>query len=332
MACHPSKQQSDWEEWLRRLTAAARVAEREEGLRRVSEAARVAEWEEWLRRVSAAARVAEWEGWLRQVSATVPNPTANEPEMDGEEWSPGANAARAAEWEEWLRRASAAARAAETAPLKATANEPEMDWEEWLRRVSATAARDQETDWGDECSDEWLLRFTDTFHAPPAKARAALKAAASDPEMDWEQCILEQNRQAGEARRERRQALSAAGDAPIDVHEAPGPDRKRASACEQEPHRSKAQERRLRVRASRVAKTEHRSRAAEAQATQQFLKQTAAGFVERPELSYEPEPRGVPKEPRKKAGKAFAAPNKVAEDLLRSLWDAKLKHPAPSDC
>ena len=86
---------------------------------------------------------------------------------------------------------------------------------------------------------------------------------------------------------------------------------------------SKGQARRLRQQANRAQRAAAQKKAAEVEATQQFLRETQ-GFVTDKEL---PEPTALKKkEPKSKAPKELAAHNQIAEDLLVGLWEAKHKH------
>lgn len=86
---------------------------------------------------------------------------------------------------------------------------------------------------------------------------------------------------------------------------------------------SKAQRRRERQRLSRAAAAQKKAAQAEQLAQEQFLRETAAGFLEREDLLEPTDPKKV-KEPKAKAVKETAQ-NELAEDLLVGLWNAKLR-------
>eukprot|EP00928_Gymnodinium_smaydae_P049132 TRINITY_DN32943_c0_g1_i1.p1 TRINITY_DN32943_c0_g1~~TRINITY_DN32943_c0_g1_i1.p1 ORF type:complete len:696 (-),score=108.60 TRINITY_DN32943_c0_g1_i1:356-2443(-) len=79
-------------------------------------------------------------------------------------------------------------------------------------------------------------------------------------------------------------------------------------------------------RRQRLAAAKKKLAAAGAESSRVFLRETAEGFVERPEHAYPVESACPSKPPRAKKEKA-AKVNDVAEDVTFNLWEGKLKHP-----
>ncbi len=138
-----------------------------------------------------------------------------------------------------------------------------------------------------------------------------------------ERQVAEMNRVAQASRNSRRRGAGSVSHSGMDApKKAPT-----QNTCEEAGLEiSKAEARRLRQRASRVAASQRKLAEAEAQATQKFLRETALGFQERNTPLETTEPDKKPKEPKIKPAKEQAEPNKIAEDLLVGLWEAKLKH------
>eukprot|EP00435_Cladocopium_sp_Y103_P017044 s198_g4.t1 len=101
----------------------------------------------------------------------------------------------------------------------------------------------------------------------------------------------------------------------------------------QEKELSKAQARRLRQQSNRAAAAARKKIAEEQAAREQFLRETAEGFVagdkQAPLEPILPQKR---KEPKIKPPKEVGAKNQIAEDLLIGLWEAKHKHKGQSPC
>ena len=155
----------------------------------------------------------------------------------------------------------------------------------------------------------------------------------AEEEAGFAQQIADQNDLASSSRRMRRHGAGSAANhdpAGYGAHTSGFGDKKAsADDAQQEAEPSKAEARRLRQRANRAAASARRLAEAECLSKEQFLRETAAGFVDRG-LPLEPMPSQRAKAQKAKPAKEPGAENKIAEDLLIGLWGAKLKHAGQS--
>eukprot|EP00929_Paragymnodinium_shiwhaense_P046614 TRINITY_DN2372_c0_g1_i2.p1 TRINITY_DN2372_c0_g1~~TRINITY_DN2372_c0_g1_i2.p1 ORF type:complete len:418 (+),score=88.72 TRINITY_DN2372_c0_g1_i2:176-1429(+) len=143
-----------------------------------------------------------------------------------------------------------------------------------------------------------------------------------------QQEIEEANIAARRLRAERRRASQEKGMAVMESHAGVQAERDPISTASSSQQPSKKQERKKQKAAQREAEARQKQGAAEAEATRQFLRDTALGFVQRSEKVYqETLPLKAQDKPRcQKKRSSTASPScKVAEDLLTGLWEAKLR-------
>ncbi|CAE7615579.1 unnamed protein product [Symbiodinium sp. CCMP2592] len=181
-----------------------------------------------------------------------------------------------------------------------------------------------------ETADE-AARWQEAMHRQRAETVAQreeerrLAGLKAEEEAKMQEHIARQNALAGTERKERRRGAGAAPsrDAGGEGHGYVGPGGEMANlAGSEEGTGSKARMRRLRQRANREAAAEKKKEQAAQMAKEQFLRDTAQRFTER-QSPLEPTEPQKSKEPKVRAPKELAE-NKIAEDLLIGLWEAKL--------
>mmetsp|Transcript_113151 Transcript_113151/g.205789 ORF Transcript_113151/g.205789 Transcript_113151/m.205789 type:complete len:732 (+) Transcript_113151:191-2386(+) len=172
-------------------------------------------------------------------------------------------------------------------------------------------------------------RCAEAFVAEGEQDRQA--QARRDKEEEMRRQIEEGNAAARALKEERRRGAGVVASTGADVAAATHLPEEHGRASGKPPadqlsKQSKQRARKQQKKAQRLAAAKDAAASADAEATRAFLRETAEGFIERPEQDYHIEPAGAPKVPRPRRAKATKV-NDVTEDMTLSLWEAKLKHP-----
>lgn len=204
----------------------------------------------------------------------------------------------------------------ERRPRQAVPSEQKPWWEDARRKAAAAGVLE----------DERRRRAAAAAEEEEERRCRAQERAAEHEEM--QRRIEEDNKAANERRREQRRGAGSASFGvaqPIEI--VAGPEDAVPVNVDVSNRTSNRSARRQKKKANILAAATRKAVVAEAEATQQFLRETAMGFTEHPEPAYPIDPLCPPKGPRARTSKKLAEPSDKAEDLLFGLWEAKLKYP-----